>query len=111
MKLSRLGEFGLINRIGRMVAAGSGVRLGIGDDAAWIEHPQGMSLVTTDLLIEDIHFDLKWTSFTDLGYKALAVNLSDIAAMGGRPAYVLLSLGIPPSFDSKQIDDLYRGIN
>ena len=110
MKLSRLGEFGLIDRISRGVSVGSGVRLGIGDDAAWIDHPQGSSLVTTDMLIEGIHFNLKWTSLTDLGYKALAVNLSDIAAMGGTPAYVLLSLGIPANFDSKKIDELYRGV-
>ena len=111
MKLSRLGEFGLIERINRSVAVGRGVRLGIGDDAAWVDHPQRSSLVTTDLLIEGIHFDLKWTSLADLGYKALAVNLSDIAAMGGTPAYILLSLGIPANFHVQQIDELYRGIN
>jgi len=111
MELRRLGEFGLIDRIRRKVAVGRGVRLGIGDDAAWVDHPQGSSLVTADLLIEGIHFDLKWTSLTDLGYKSLAVNLSDIAAMGGKPAYAMLSLGIPEKFDSNQIDTLYRGIN
>ena len=110
MKLSRLGEFGLIDRIRRKVAVGRGVRLGIGDDAAWVDHPQGSSLVTADLLIEGIHFDLKWTSLVDLGYKSLAVNISDIAAMGGTPAYVMLSLGIPANFDSNNIDALYRGI-
>jgi len=111
MKLSRLGEFGLIDRIRRKAAVGRGVRLGIGDDAAWVDHPRGSSLITADLLIEDIHFDLKWTSLKDLGYKSLAVNLSDIAAMGGIPAYVMLSLGIPAHFESEQIDELYRGIN
>ena len=110
MKLSRLGEFGLIDRIRRKVAVGRGVRLGIGDDAAWVDHPQGSSLVTADLLIEGIHFDLKWTSLVDLGYKSLAVNISDIAAMGGTPAYVMLSLGIPANFDSNNIDAFYRGI-
>lgn len=111
MKLSRLGEFGLIDRIRHKAAVGRGVRLGIGDDAAWVDHPRGSSLITADLLIEGIHFDLKWTSLEDLGYKSLAVNLSDIAAMGGIPAYVMLSLGIPANFDSRQIDALYRGIN
>jgi len=110
MKLSRLGEFGLIDRIRRNIAIGSGVHLGIGDDAAWVDHPRGSSLVTADLLIEGIHFDLNWTSLVDLGYKSLAVNLSDIAAMGGTPAYVMLSLGIPANFDSNKIDKLYRGI-
>jgi thiamine-monophosphate kinase len=111
MKLSRLGEFGLIERIRRKVEVGRGVRLSIGDDAAWVDHPQRSSLVTADLLIEGIHFDLRWTSLADLGYKSVAVNLSDIAAMGGTPAYVMLSLGIPANFDSKKIDALYRGIN
>jgi len=111
MKLSRLGEFGLIERIRHQLFVGRGVRIGIGDDAAWVEHPAGSSLVTADLLIEGVHFNLKWTSLVDLGFKSLAVNLSDIAAMGGTPAYAILSLGIPASFDSKNIDDFYRGIN
>jgi thiamine-monophosphate kinase len=111
MKLSRLGEFGLIEQIRRTAARGRGVRLGIGDDAAWVDHPSGTSLITADLLVEGIHFDLRWTSLVDLGYKSLAVNLSDIAAMGGVPAYVIVSLGIPARFDSKQIGEFYRGIN
>jgi thiamine-monophosphate kinase len=111
MKLSQLGEFGLIDRIRRKVVVRRGVRIGIGDDAAWVDHPNGSSLITADLLIEGIHFDLRWTSLIDLGHKALAVNLSDIAAMGGTPAYAILSLGIPPDFDSAQIDQLYQGIN
>lgn len=111
MKLSRLGEFGLIDRIRRRAASGHGVRIGIGDDAAWVDHPARSSLITADLLIEGVHFDLSWISLFELGYKSLAVNLSDIAAMGGTPAYALLSLGIPGHFDSKQIDDFYRGVN
>ena len=110
MKLSRLGEFGLIEEIRRFTPKGRGVRLGIGDDAAWVLNPTGSSLITTDLLIEGIHFDLHWTSMFDLGFKTLAVNLSDIAAMGGVPAYLLLSLGIPANFDSKKIAEFYRGI-
>jgi len=110
MKLSRLGEFALIERIRRWTPIGRGVRLGIGDDAAWVENPAGSSLITADLLIEDIHFNLQWTSLSDLGHKSLAVNLSDIAAMGGVPAYVILSLGIPAHFDSQQIAQFYRGL-
>jgi len=110
MKLSRLGEFGLIEKVRRATPTGRGVLLGIGDDAAWVANPFRSSLVTSDLLIEGIHFDLKWTSLFDLGYKTLAVNLSDIAAMGGIPAYLILSLGIPPAFDSRDIEDFYRGI-
>jgi thiamine-monophosphate kinase len=110
MKLSRLGEFGLIEQIRRSLPADRGVRLGIGDDAAWVENPGGSSLITADLLIEGVHFDLKWTSLFDLGFKSLAVNLSDIAAMGGVPAYAILSLGIPAHFDSRDVAAFYRGI-
>src|ERR1044071_2560489 len=67
------------------------------------------SRCTADLLIENQHFDLRWTSLRDLGYKSLAVNLSDIAAMGGVADYVILSLGIPPRLDSADIDAFYRG--
>lgn len=111
MKLSRLGEFGLIQRIQGAMPIGRGVRIGIGDDAAWVENPAGSSLVTADLLIEGVHFDLKWISLFELGYKSLAVNLSDIAAMGGVAAYAILSLGIPAEFDSRLIDEFYRGVD
>jgi thiamine-monophosphate kinase len=111
MKLSRLGEFGVIERIRRTAPVGRGVRLGIGDDAAWLDSLSHSWLVTADLLLENVHFDLKWTSLLDLGYKSLAVNLSDIAAMGGVPAYATVSLGVPGRFRSEQIDELYHGIN
>ncbi len=110
MKLSRLGEFGLIERVRHTTPLGRGVNLGIGDDAAWVRTPSGSCLLTVDLLIEGVHFDLKWTSLYGLGYKTLAVNMSDIAAMGGIPAYVLLSLGIPAILDSKKVEEFYRGI-
>lgn len=111
MKLSQLGEFGLIDKIRRATPKGRGVWLGIGDDAAWVGSPSASCLVTADLLLEGVHFDLKWTSLFDLGYKSLAVNLSDIAAMGGVPAYVVVSLGIPRHFRTEQIDEFYRGMN
>jgi thiamine-monophosphate kinase len=110
MKLSRLGEFGLIERVRRQTVRGRGVNLGIGDDAAWVQTRSGSCLLTADLLIEDVHFDLKWTSLFALGYKTLAVNMSDIAAMGGTPAYLLLSLGIPGTFESEDVEEYYRGI-
>jgi thiamine-monophosphate kinase len=110
MKLSRVGEFGLIETIRKRAHRGRGVRAGIGDDAAWLDCRGRTLLVTTDLLIEGIHFDLRWISFQALGYKTLAVNLSDIAAMGGSPAYLTLSLGIPVDFKSEQIEEFYRGV-
>ncbi len=111
MKLRQIGEFGLIERVCRTVPKGRGVRIGIGDDAAWVHNRFGSFLASTDLLIEGIHFDLKRISLFALGYKTLAVNLSDIAAMGGTPSYLLLSLGIPPEFQTSDIDEFYRGIN
>jgi thiamine-monophosphate kinase len=110
MKISRLGEFGLIERVRRQTIRGRGVNLGIGDDAAWVQTMSGSCLLTADLLIEDVHFDLKWTSLYALGHKTLAVNMSDIAAMGGTPAYLLLSLGIPSTFESEDVEEYYRGI-
>ncbi len=111
MKLSQVGEFGIIEKIRRTAPIGRGVRLGIGDDAAWLDNLASSCLVTADLLLENVHFNLKWTSLFDLGYKSLAVNLSDIAAMGGVPAYALISLGMPASFGAEQVSELYRGIN
>lgn len=84
--------------------------LGIGDDAAWVQSKTRSCLITTDLLLEGVHFQLKWTSLYALGYKSLAVNLSDIAAMGGVPAYLLLSLGLPSTFSTTDVDEFYRGI-
>lgn len=109
MKLSRLGEFGLIASIQRRTPKGRGVKIGIGDDAASVANCRAASLVTADLLLEGRHFDLRWMPFEDLGYKALAVNLSDIAAMVGIADYAILSLGIPPRLDSREIDAFYRG--
>lgn len=110
MRLSELGEFGLIERIQKATPRGRGVRLGIGDDAAWVECRRNSLLITSDLLVEGVHFDLQWTSFYALGYKALSVNLSDLAAMGGCPAYLLLSLGIPVDFKVEDIEAFYRGV-
>ena len=110
MQLRELGEFGLIEKIRRITPKGRGVRLGIGDDAAWIECRNPSLLLTSDLLIEGLHFHTRWTSFYGLGYKSLAVNLSDLAAMGGTPAYLVLSLGIPIDFKTEDIEEFYRGV-
>jgi len=112
MKLSDLGEFGLIKRLAKLVPGDNGqVLLGIGDDtSAWRPSPDRTILTTTDMLIEDVHFRLRWISFYDLGWKALAVNLSDIAAMGGEPKAALASLGLPKELEVSQIEELYRGM-
>jgi thiamine-monophosphate kinase len=112
-EISSLGEFGLIDRI----ASGSapffqtGTRTGIGDDAAVLAFPAGEEvLVSTDLLAEGVHFDLAYTPLHLLGYKAVAVNLSDIAAMNAIPAQVVVGLGISNRFSVEAVDELYRGI-
>jgi thiamine-monophosphate kinase len=110
MKLSQLGEFGLISRIQRTTPKGRDVLLGIGDDAAWVRNRTGSCLITADLLLEGVHFQRRWTSLYDLGHKSLAVNLSDIAAMGGVPAYATVSLGVPSNLPVSDIDAFYRGI-
>ncbi len=110
MKLRDLGEFELIDRIRKQVAKGTGVVRGIGDDAAELRLPDGHHLLTsTDLLIEDVHFRHAWTDCEALGHKAVAVNLSDIAAMGGIPRFLYLGLACPGEAEVKDIDDFLRG--
>jgi thiamine-monophosphate kinase len=110
MKVARLGEFGLIEKFRKITPRGHGVSIGIGDDAACVEAISHSILLTSDLLIENVHFKLSWTSPFALGYKAVAVNLSDIAAMGGVPLYLVLALGLPPTFHVNEVHRMYRGM-
>ena len=111
--LRTVGELGMIRRIRDAVSGGppSGVRTGIGDDTAVLALTPGASLLaTTDLLIEDVHFRRSWASPYDIGWKTMAVNLSDIAAMGGIPRWALVALALPSSVDLTDVDALYRGL-
>lgn len=113
MELRQLGEWGLIRRIQTSLSspARPGLILGMGDDAAVIRIAPGKSLLlTTDLLVEGVDFDLALCSYDQIGYKALAANLSDIAAMGGLPCYFLVSLAVPPWTSVSSVDQLYRGM-
>lgn len=113
MELRQLGEWGLIRRIQANLAspARRDLVLGLGDDAAVIRTAPGKAiLLTTDLLVEDVDFDLALSSYEQIGYKALAANLSDIAAMGGVPRYFLVSLAVPPWTSVSSVDQLYRGM-
>jgi thiamine-monophosphate kinase len=106
-------EVQLIDRIRARVprARGAGLALGIGDDCA-VFRPRGSSedlLFTTDLLVEDIHFRRETHSAADIGWKALARGLSDIAAMGGEPRFCMLSLALAPWNDTRWLDAFYRG--
>lgn len=113
MKISDLGEFGLIAKIKQQFRQRSAsTLLGIGDDAAVLSlTPAKKLLTTTDMLIEGVHFDLSYTNFYSLGWKSAAVNLSDIAAMGGVPRFCLTALGIPSSISVEQINEFYKGFN
>jgi len=110
--IKALGESGLINRIAAAYGAGDpSIACGIGDDAAALRLTEHHLLLTTcDLLLEHVHFDLGLTDALSLGKKSLAVNLSDIAAMGGIPRFFLVSLGLPPHLPLRFVDDLYLGM-
>jgi len=109
-RISGLGEFGLIDRIAANVGSAEGVVTGIGDDAAVTALTAGMQLLTsTDMLMEDVHFRHSWHDPYLLGRKALAVSISDIAAMGGIPRWALLSLALPAEFSLDFVDAFTRG--
>ncbi|UCD35620.1 MAG: thiamine-phosphate kinase [Nitrospiraceae bacterium] len=111
MKLSSLGEFGLIGKLRvKCPALSPDIVAGIGDDAAVIRPGTGECLITTDMLLEGVHFDLSYTTMPQLGYKFLAVNVSDIFAMGGRPEHFLTGMGVPGGIDSRDMSGLYDGI-
>jgi thiamine-monophosphate kinase len=109
--LGELGERGLIERIRRRLGpAGPDVRLGVGDDAAVVAWPAGDLLLTIDTLLEGVHFRRATSTLEDIGAKALAVNLSDVAAMGGDPQVALVALALSPSSPVADVDDLYTGL-
>ncbi len=111
MKLAEIGEFALIAAIKEMAAKGEGAIKGIGDDAAVLRPSAGkVLLVTTDLLLEGVHFNLEFIDPYRLGRKALAVNLSDIAACGGQPRAMLASLAIAPDTELTFVQALYQGM-
>jgi len=109
--IRQLGEFGLINRIATKVRQDLGIAIGIGDDAAATWQTGGLlTLSTTDMLVEGVHFDLSLCDPMTLGKKSLSVNLSDIAAMGAKPLYFLLSLAIPSTTTIEFVDGFTSGL-
>ena len=115
--ISTVGEFGLVDRLREIVespaaeaAPPSDLLIGIGDDAALFRPRAGRGLLlTADAFVEGIHFDLAYTSFLQLGWKTIAANLSDIAAMGGEPGYAIVTLALPSKISVEMMEDLYRG--
>lgn len=111
-EISSLGEFGLIDRLTENLPKENESTLrGVGDDAAVLHYPADVDeLVTTDLLLENVHFDLTYVPLKHLGYKSAVVNFSDIYAMNGTPKQITVSLGISSRFTLEHIEELYAGI-
>lgn len=110
-ELSDLGEFGVIERIKNSVSIKQkSTNLGIGDDAAILELKDEVQLISTDMLLEGVHFDLSYMPLAHLGYKAVAVNVSDIAAMNGTPSQITVNIGLSNRFSLEAIDAIYQGI-
>lgn len=111
LEIKELGEFGLIDRIRAGFSSKNATTVfGIGDDAAVIDGGEALFLISTDMLIEGIHFDLAYVPLHHLGYKAVAVNVSDIAAMNGKATQITVNIGLTNRFSVEAVDALYQGI-
>lgn len=110
-EISSLGEFGLIDHLTKNVEIhNASTILGVGDDGAVIDHFGKQTVVSTDLLLEGVHFDLAYTPLKHLGYKSVVVNLSDIYAMNAVPTHITMSLGISNRFSLEALDEFYEGV-
>lgn len=111
MEISELGEFGLIDRLTDLIKIKNPTTiLAAGDDAAILDYGDTEILASSDLLLEGIHFDLRYVPLKHLGYKAAIVNFSDIYAMGGAPQQILINVGLSSRFTVEHIEDLYEGL-
>lgn len=110
-EISSLGEFGLIEHLTKNIELQNASSVvGVGDDAAILDHFGKQIVVTTDLLIEGVHFDLMYTPLRHLGYKCVVVNLSDVYAMNATPTQITLSIGISNRFGVEALDEFYEGV-
>jgi thiamine-monophosphate kinase len=110
-EISSLGEFGLIEHLTKNIELqNASSLLGVGDDAAIIDHFGKQTVVTTDLLVEGVHFDLTYTPLKHLGYKSVIVNLSDIYAMNAIPTQIVISIGISNRFSVEAVNEIYEGV-
>jgi thiamine-monophosphate kinase len=110
-EISSLGEFGLIEHLTRNIEIQNASSiLGVGDDAAVIDHFGKQTVLSTDLMVEGVHFDLIYTPLKHLGYKSVVVNLSDVYAMNATPTQIILSLGISNRFSLEALDEFYEGV-
>src|SRR5215213_5974350 len=110
-EISSFGEFGLIDHLTKNIEIQNASSLvGVGDDAAVIDHFGKQTVVTNDLLIEGVHFDLMYTPLKHLGYKTVAVNVSDIYAMNATPTQIILGLAFSNRFGLEALEEYYEGI-
>ena len=110
-EVSTLGEFGLIEHLTKNIELhNASTIIGVGDDAAVIDHFGKQTVITNDLLIEGVHFDLMYTPLKHLGYKAVVVNLSDICAMNASPTHIILGLGFSNRFSLEALEEFYEGV-
>jgi thiamine-monophosphate kinase len=110
-EISEYGEFGLIQHLTKNIELHNASSiLGVGDDAAVIDHFGKQTVVTTDLLLEGVHFDLSYTPLKHLGYKSVVVNLSDVYAMNATPTQITLSIGISNRFPVEALEEFYEGV-
>lgn len=111
MEISKLGEFGLIHRLtDNIETKNKSTKYGVGDDCAVLHYPDKEVLVTTDMLMEGIHFDLTYIDMRHLGYKSAMVNISDIFAMNGTPRQLVVSIALSKRFTVEDLDDFYDGL-
>lgn len=110
-EIATLGEFGLIEHLTKnFEIQNASTVVSIGDDAAVIDHFGKQTAITTDLLIEGIHFDLMYTPLKHLGYKSVVVNVSDVYAMNATPTQITVSIGISNRFSVEALDEFYEGV-
>lgn len=110
-EIAKLGEFGLIDKLTSDISIkNESTKLGVGDDCAVMDYNNSRVLVSTDLLMEGIHFDLTYVPLKHLGYKAAVVNFSDIYAMNGTPQQIVVALGVSKRFTVEHLEELYSGI-
>ena len=112
MEIAKLGEFGLIERLTKDIKLkNNSTRYGVGDDCAVLHYPDSEVLVTTDMLMEGVHFDLTYSDMEHLGYKAATVNISDIFAMNGTPRQLIVSIALSKRFTVEDMEAFYAGLN
>ena len=110
--LKEIGEFGLIERLTKNIELkNTATKLGVGDDAALIQNEKSLTVVSTDMLVEGVHFDLLYVPLKHLGYKSVVVNLSDIYAMNATPKQITVSIAVSNRMSIEALEELYEGIN